>query len=363
MRKYSFILFLCSTFYYLFAQEKTSTHYSPIFSANDAKSIALGGLGVATLPDDFSLFHNAGKYIFLTDELAAKNNLIYHIGGVGFSNTYFPSVNLNHTTLSAGTLVTPFMAVSAGFSLATHGIYLTNANERNFGDFSFAVAPSFKLVKTEKHKLSAGFLLRYYADVSQREYLQSFAMDVGFFYHFLAYKDRTQKENFAAHELTFGLSLQNLFGKIAGKNIDILRPFLPATLRLAHSEYFYFKNKHSFSLHYELQKPMINNNTSSEADVFTALQGTFWTPSAAQYFGTMTHHLGTEFAYRNQFAFRLGALLMPEKYGLNSAINAGFSFKYRAVDLGFAYTFPLGARNYLGQGFSLTGSWNFKHKS
>ncbi len=97
----------------LSAQEiplKISTKTSYLHKANDALSVGLGGIGAATFADDYSLFHNAGKYVFLKEQLAKSHGLINHSNGIAISNSYFFSGQTNYTALSGGGLITNFMA-------------------------------------------------------------------------------------------------------------------------------------------------------------------------------------------------------------------------------------------------------------
>ena len=366
LKKFIIFLFIF-TFFYYFSQEtnikKNSTKNSPLYTPSDASAVGLGGAAVATSPDDYSIFHNAGKYIFLKDHLALKAGLINYSNGISLSNGYFQSSDQNYTSLSAGGLITKFMALQGGFQMATRGIHLTNFGEKNLGDFSLMLGPSFKLLQNQKHQLGTGLNFRYYADLSQRKYMQTFAMDFGLWYNLVLHKDRTQNNNLAAYEMNFGLSLQNLFGKLFANQYDIFSPFTPAEMRLGWSQYVYFKNRHFIAFHYEANKPLIGYNTDYKTDAFSALIKDSFAGDLKEFFGRIEHSLAGEFSYNNMFTLRTGALLVSSAYSVKSSANMGFTFRYKIVDLGFAYALFFDRKSFDKNAFFVSSSWNFKRKS
>ena len=361
-RLLSFSLILTNLNY--FSQEilKPSTYPTVLFQTTDAKSVSMAGLGVATSADEYSVFHNPAKFIFLKEDNAKFYQLINYSNAIAFSNVYYLGPEINHTNLSGGVRITKFMAISGGFSFATQGDHFTEIGDKNIGDFQILVAPSFRLMDTQKQKLSTSVGLRYYGDVSKLNYGQSFAVDLASFYQILLKKDRSQLENIQAYEMNFGLSLQNLFGKVKMKNRLIDLPFSPAEARFAWSQYLHLKGRNFFAFHYESKTPLIPFNSDAEKDAFSTLFATFSVP-ASEFFGRIEHVLGLEFGFRGMFTLRSGVLLQNADYGINSSANFGFSFRYKMADFGFAYGFPLHRLNYAGQSFALSLAWSFKGKN
>lgn len=347
-----------------------SLHQKNIFNSPDANSQSLSGVGAATLADEFSVLHNAGKWIFLKKTLAKKNELINFQNSFALANGTFWRAGYNQTALFGGGEINPFFALAGAFSFGTKGIHLTEEKYRNIGEIELVVNPSFRLIDGEKQQLGTGMNLRYYGDFSQRFYVQSFAVDLGVFYQIQLFKNRNEDQKLTSYQMNFALSLQNLFGKLFQDKMILDAPFLPTAGKFGWSHYLFFQKKHLLAFHYESKKTLILSNTDPKKDVFSAFFGSIFSTTqtseadfldkASEWLGTIEHHLAAEFGYGGIFTFRSGFVLGPKKYHWNTAWTTGFAFRYKGMDLSFGYRLPLQTLAYSQEAFFLGLAWNFK---
>lgn len=346
--------------------------------APDARSAAMGDMGVATSVDGFSQQYNPAKYAFSE----AKS-------GVGVSFTPYLTRLVNDISISYGTYfnrLNDYSAVSASIKYFSLGEILLTQDATSPGvavkpnEYAVDVAYALKL----NEQFSMAVALRYFRSAlrigevdSNASPGSSFGADITGYY---------QSEEEAYNDFNgrwrLGFAIQNLGPKFSyddgGQDV-----FQPTNLRLGGGFDFIFDQNSKLAVTAEVAKLLVPTPprlgerivfTDANGDgVFDEDDGDTQTPEQLnasaqnviidgessdvgflsgvfQSFGDapggfseelkeFTWSLGAEYTYNNSFALRAGYFNESEEKGARRFFALGAGFKYTTINLDLSYLF------------------------
>lgn len=329
--------------------------------APDARSAALGDMGVATSVDGFSQQYNPAKYAFSE----AKS-------GVGVSFTPYLTRLVNDISIGYATYfnrLSDYSAVSASLKYFSLGeIVLTqDANTPGIpvkpNEFAVDVAYSLKL----NDQFSMAVALRYFRSALRIGQVDpnanagsSFGADITGYY-----QSEEEAYNSFNGRWRFGFALQNLGPKFSynDQGQDV---FQPSNLRLGGGFDFIFDQNSKLAVTAEVSKLLVptppilgfedtdgdgvqdgdeptiivegqDNNVSFLSGIFQSFgdaPGGF-----SEELKEFTYSLGAEYTYNNSFALRAGYFNEAEEKGARKFFALGAGFKYTTIQLDLSYLF------------------------
>jgi hypothetical protein len=396
MKKIGLLLTLFAVGQYVKAQEDNSrvitTGVPFLLIAADARSAAMGDMGVATSADAFSQQHNPAKYAFSLQKQ-------------GFSVSYTPYLASIANDISLGQLNyynrinerSAFAGSLRFFGLGDIELRDTpDPNEvvRQVNPNELAIDGSYSLKLSERFSMAVGgrFIrsaLRipdFNNDVSAAT---TFAVDIAGYYQ----SEEIYYDDFNGRWRA-GFNFQNLGPKISYDNDDLNDNFLPANMRLGAGFDFIFDEFNKIGVTAEVTKLLVptpparitpvdaDGNGSidqSEIDVASAAydqalsdyRKTSWTSGIFKSFNDapagfseelkeFTWALGAEYWYQDSFAFRMGYFNENELKGARKFFTLGAGFKYNVVKIDVSYLFSASkVRNPLENTLRFSLTFNF----
>ena len=347
-----------------------STGVPFLMIAADARAAGMGDNGVATSTDAFSQQYNPAKYAF-----SLKKQ--------GFAVSYTPYLTALVNDISLGQVnyfnrLNERSAVGASLRYFSQGeIQLTDES----GNLLNVVKPnelaldlSYSLQLSEKFALAVAgrFIssnLRIPTTTGDATAAKTFAVDIAGFYQSseIAFNDFNGRWR-------AGFNFQNLGPKItydaAASNVDESANFLPANLRLGGGFDFILDEYNKVSVNVEFAKLLVptpqipvpvdlngdgDTTDSNEIEAARAknnrdYRNIGWTSGIFKSFNDapdgfseelkeFTYSIGTEYWYKDAFAFRLGYFNESEQKGKRKYFTLGAGFKYNVVGLDVSYLF------------------------
>lgn len=396
MKKIGLLLTLFVVGQYVKAQEDNSrvitTGVPFLLIAADARSAAMGDMGVATSADAFSQQHNPAKYAFSLQKQ-------------GFSVSYTPYLASIANDISLGQLNyynrinerSAFAGSLRFFGLGDIELRDTpDPNEvvRQVNPNELAIDGSYSLKLSERFSMAVGgrFIrsaLRipdFNNDVSAAT---TFAVDIAGYYQ----SEEIYYDDFNGRWRA-GFNFQNLGPKISYDNDDLNDNFLPANMRLGAGFDFIFDEFNKIGVTAEVTKLLVptpparitpvdaDGNGSidqSEIDVASAAydqalsdyRKTSWTSGIFKSFNDapdgfseelkeFTWALGAEYWYQDSFALRMGYFNENELKGARKFFTLGAGFKYNIVKVDVSYLFSASkVRNPLENTLRFSLTFNF----
>lgn len=343
--------------------------------APDARSGAMGDVGVALSPDAYGHNYNVGKVAMSEDEggLAASyspwlQDIVPDVGLMYLSGFYKFGQDNNQ-------------AISGSIRYFNLGeIDYRDQNNKSIGigkpyELAFDVGYSRKL----SENLSMGATIRYINSNIAAGYrggnggggykaANAFAADLGLFY-----TNTVMQSEETGYTFNFGAALRNLGSRVTYSEVQ--RDFLPAQLAVG-AAYTYHIDKHNkFTASVDLVKLLVpasirredaNGNYYHEPQwnlsvVSGALNSFVKAPGM---YGT-TIGIGGEYWYQEQFAVRAGYFHEDKELGNRQYFAVGAGARYSMFGLDASYLIPSGAgiaRNPLSNTLRFSLLFNFNSK-
>lgn len=370
MKKYAITLIAFATINLTFGQETiTFPDQSSVITtgvpfmliAPDARSAALGDMGVATSVDGFSQQWNPAKYVFSE----AKS-------GFGLSYTPYLSKLVNDISISYATYfnrLSEYSAVSASFKYFSLGEITLTQSENDPGttvkpnEFTADVAYTLRLSEQFAMAVALRYMrsdLRIAAVDPNADAASTFGVDITGYY---------QSEEEAYNDFNgrwrAGFAIQNLGPKF--KYDDGGREnFQPTNLRLGAGFDFIFDEYSKLAVSAEVTKLLVptpplygfvdtNDNGVQDDDEPTIItegkdNDVSFMKGFFQSFGDapggfseelreFTWALGTEYTYQENFSFRLGYFNEADDKGARKFFALGAGFKYTTINIDLSYLF------------------------
>ncbi|MEZ4911702.1 MAG: type IX secretion system outer membrane channel protein PorV [Saprospiraceae bacterium] len=336
--------------------------------APDARSGAMGDVGVATSPDANSMHFNA-------------SNLVFAEEASGLSITYTPwlrNLNLNDIFL---------MYLSGYYKLGKNQVFGGAIRYFSLGDIDFTDSRGGTLGQGFPRefdatlmygrklgdKLSASLSAKYiYSTLTgsssflvgsvEINNAKSFAADLG-----LTYKSKTSIGG-TKGDLTVGMAITNIGSKVTYNNNLNYKDFLPTNLGIGTSYRMDLDKHNSLMIAFDINKLMvptpiaqfIDNGTgvleknpefSKDGDevgdyrqksLFDGIFGSFSDAQGglSEELKEISYNIGAEYWYAKQFAFRLGYFSEHREKGNRKYFTVGAGIKYNIFGINLSYLVP-----------------------
>ena len=394
MKKIAILLILITVSQNVKSQENRviTTGVPFLLIAADARSAAMGDMGVATSADAFSQQYNPAKFAFSLQKQ-------------GFSVSYTPYLSSIANDISLGQLTyynrindrSAFAGSLRFFGLGdielrqtadpNEAVRTVNPNELALdGSYSLKLSERFSMAVAGRFIRSALRVPDVNNDVSAAT---TFAVDIAGYY---------QSEEMAYNDFNgrwrAGFNFQNLGPKISYDNDDLNNNFLPANMRLGGGFDFIFDEYNKIGVTAEITKLLVptppalveavDSDDSGSIDpaeqqaaddaytqALADYRKTSWTSGIFKSFNDapdgiseelkeITWALGAEYWYQDSFAFRLGYFNENELKGARKFFTLGAGFKYNVVKIDVSYLFSASkVRNPLENTLRFSLTFNF----
>lgn len=335
----------------------------------DARSGAMGDVGVAISPDANSTHWNPAKLAFLEKP-------------TGFSASYtpwlrnlVPDVDLGY--LSIYHRLDDRNTIGGALRYFSYGsIQLTDNSQNDIGVYSpneFSLEGSFS--RRFGEDFSLGTALRYIrSSLSNGQFngqdiqpAAAFAADASAYY-----KTGTVFLGNDA-ELALGLNLSNIGTKMSYSERGS-KSFLPANMKLGAATTFLFDKLNHFTVALDMNKLLVPTNPIRDVNgdiidgkdpdrsVPAAIFGSFSDAPGgfSEELSEMSFSLGTEYWYNKQFALRSGYFYEAPTKGDRRYLSLGAGLKYNVFNLDFAYLIANQQTSPLAQTLRFSLVFNFE---
>lgn len=311
--------------------------------APDARSGAMGDVGIGLSPDANSVFWNTAKITFATNDLAL---------GVTYTPWLRSLVNdIYLASLGGYYKVDEKQALAFGlryFSLGS--ITFTSASGTVIGDFSpqeFAIDMGYsrKLAEHFSIGLNLGFV---YSNLAASYVVNNVPIkagkavkaDISTFYHHPAKWGKTKGS------YSIGATIANIGNKITYTESAENKDFLPCNLGIGSDFTFQFDDYNKLSFNLDLNKLLVPTpDSAGDYRSLSTIQGIFqsFTDAPGGFSEEMREIMistGAEYWYRELFSVRAGFFYEDKTKGARQFITAGFGIKYNVFGLNFSYLIP-----------------------
>jgi len=312
----------------------------------DARAGGMGDVGIATSADASSGFWNLAKTPFASDKMSITASYTPWLSDLKLNDVYLAS-------LAGYYQLDEMQAISASlryFSLGNIQFTDFSGNQlQSFRprEFAFDAGYSRKL----SNKMGLGVALRYISSdlaggsVNGVTYKKGTAIagDIHWFY---------KGTNAEGNGFDYGATLSNLGSKIAYTSDANQKDYIPANLGLgiAYNKKFDADNKITFALDInKLMVPTPPSATDSASLVEYRSKGVVssWFSSfgdaGKDELKEATLAIGSEYWYKDQFAFRAGYFYENKIKGDRRYFTMGAGLKYNMMGLNFSYLLPTGS--------------------
>lgn len=318
----------------------------------DARSGAMGDLGIGLSPDANAIYWNTAKIPFAEKDLSVSMtytpwlkelvpdiylaNLsafkkIDKLQGITASLRYFSLGNINFTDVNGGSLgsARPHeFALNVGYARKLSDHFSTGIN-LGYIYSNLAQGQSVNSIKIEAGKAVAG--------------------DVSFFYN-----NKSKLFN-TKGDYNIGLTISNIGNKMtytrSADNAN--KDYIPTNLGIGAGYTFHFDEYNELSLVGEINKLLVptpdttddNNNKIfdyKEKSVPAGILGSFSDAPGGmkEEFQELMYSVGVEYWYKKQFAIRAGYFNENKLKGNRKYLTAGVGIRYSVFGLNFSYLIP-----------------------
>jgi hypothetical protein len=229
----------------------------------DARSAALGSLGVASAPDVFSLHWNPAKYSFAEQKFgiaASYSDYLWMKTMWNFGNDI--SLKTGFNTLHAYYKIKERSAAAFSFKYFGLGeVTFTDEYGNEIGvyepfDISFDVAYSYRLSPVFSAALAARYI---YSDLTQGQYIQGAQTSAGqsVAFDLAVYCQKSLELGSKDGEVRWGADISNIGTKLSYSETANQKEFLPTNLRLGSGFTFRFDENNSLSFQFDANKLLV----------------------------------------------------------------------------------------------------------
>ncbi len=321
----------------------------------DARSGAMGDVGIALSPDANSMALNASKLANVKNDISVSATYTPWLRALGLQDVYL-------AYLAGYKQIDELQTIGMSlryFSLGT--ISFTDENGQALGtgkpnEFEIAVAYARKL----SSKFSVGFTPKFiYSNLASGQRIGDVditpgvagAADISMIYV------TPIKHSNSESELSIGLAITNLGTKISYTN-SINKDYIPTNLGIGAAWKFNFDEYNTFTIAADINKllvptPVYPNDPKYDEDAngiadykekstFGAMLGSFSDApgGGAEELRELMYSVGLEYWYDEQFSVRAGYYTENSTKGNRSFFTVGIGLKYNIFGLNFSYLIP-----------------------
>ncbi len=316
----------------------------------DARSGAMGDVGISITPDANAMHFNASKLAFAEEDFSLSATYTPWLQALGLKDVYLAYLS---TYKRIDKLQTAGVSIRY-FSLGS--IEFTDENGGALGsdrpnEFEIAGAYARKL----SDRLSAGLTLKYvYSKLANGQTTNgnvispgnAFAADVSMSYN----KPMTIADRKAVYN--FGLAITNIGTKISYTK-SVNKDFIPTNLGLGNSLEVNLDDYNSITLAVDINKLLVPTPSTEDLDgngvpdykedvsVVSGMLSSFGdADTAGEELNELMYSVGLEYWYDKQFAVRLGHYNEHRTKGNRKFFTVGLGLKYSIFGLNFSYLVP-----------------------
>lgn len=335
----------------------------------DARSGAMGDVGVAISPDANSFHWNPAKLAFLDKPTGLSASY------TPWLRNLVPDVDLGYLTFYHR--LDTRNTIGAALRYFSYGsIQLTDNSQNDIGVYS---PNEFSLEGTFSRRFGDGFSLgsavRYIrSSLSNGQFngqdiqpATALAADISAYFKqgtVLLGKDA---------ELAFGVNISNIGTRMSYSEGGV-KSFLPANLKLGTASTFILDELNTFTVAIDLNKLMVPTNPIRDSNgeiidgkdpdrsVPSAIFGSFTDAPGgfSEEFNEISYSVGTEYWYNKQFAVRSGYFYEAPTKGDRRYFTVGAGVKYSVFNLDFAYLLANQQTSPLAQTLRFSLVFNFE---
>ncbi|CAL1520655.1 type IX secretion system outer membrane channel protein PorV [Chitinophaga sp. MM2321] len=319
----------------------------------DARSGAMGDVGLAIAPDASSIYWNLSKLPFAT----TKSSMAV---------TYTPWLkelvnDVFLATVSGYTQVDENQAISGSlryFSLGS--INLRDVTNQDLGDFhprEFAIDAGYAR-KLSDH-FGVGFTARYiYSNLAGGQSVdniairpgKAFAADISAFY-----TKEIEKDDGLVNKFNLGVAITNIGTRISYTSSAQSKDFIPTNLGLGTAYTLSLDEYNQLTFALDINKLLVPTpsrdsagNPTNDYKNKSVLEGIFSSfgdapGGAKEELQELMYSVGMEYWYNQQFAVRAGYFNENKNKGNRKYFTAGIGIKYDIFGLNFSYLVPSGS--------------------
>ncbi len=329
--------------------------------APDARSSAMGDVGVSTSPDVYSMHWNPAKYAFIEEDFSV---------GLAYSpwlRKLVPDMNIAY--LGVSKRVSPKSTVAATLRYFSLGdIVFTDEQNYDLGTYSpnewaIDVAYSRKFGQYISGSVAGRFI---YSNLTQgiRDYSKaavSVAADIAVFYTRDVYWFNNIGANFS-----WGAAISNIGSKMNYNESNLEKDFIPTnlrfgpTLKLDIDDYNSlafsvdlnkllvptppkYKTNESGSIIYENGEPVIESGMSDDVGTVQGMIQSFYDAPGgfSEEIKEFTIGAGAEYWYNNTFSVRTGFFHEAQMKGNRRYLTFGAGLRYNVFNIDVSYLVPV----------------------
>lgn len=350
----------------------------------DARSGAMGDVGLATSVDPSAMHFNASKLAFVERDLSLSASYTPWLRDLGLNDVYL-------AYLSGYKKVDDFQAIGFGFrffSLGDINFTDTNGNPSGIGR-PREMEVSFAYARKLTEKFSAGLTGKYiYSNLASGQQIggiditsaNAFAADISF-----SYKSNVGEGDNA---LAVGMAITNLGSKVSYTN-SAIKDFIPGNLGIGAAYTMALDDFNSLTFAADINKLLVpspipsriiddngvedpnpdydkNNNMIAdyrEKATFSGILGSFGDAQGGftEELRELSYSLGIEYWYDKQFAVRAGYFYENELKGDRKYLTVGVGLKYNVFGINLSYLVPTNnRRNPLDNTLRFTLNFDFE---
>lgn len=325
--------------------------------APDARSSAMGDVGVSTSPDVYSMHWNPAKYAFIQDDFSV---------GLAYSPWLRELVNdMNIAYLGVSKRVSPKSTVAATLRYFSLGdITFTNDENYDLGTYSpnewaIDVAYSRKLGKYISGAVAGRFI---YSNLTQgidsySKAAISVAADIAVYYTRPVYWF-----NSVGADFSWGVSINNIGSKMTYNDGNDRKDFIPTNLRLGPTLKLNIDDYHSLAFSVDINKLLVPtppiyypDTVGKDGELVIAagkddnvglVQGIFQSFYDApggfkEELKEFTLGVGAEYWYNNIFTVRTGFFHEAKMKGNRRYLTFGAGLHYNVFNIDVSYLVPV----------------------
>lgn len=318
-----------------------STAVPLLRATSDARSGAMGDVGLAISPDANSMFWNGAKMAFNEDPIGLSVSFSPWLRQLGITDIYLSNLSGYYKPDDLQAIGLSLRYFSFGEITFTD---ITGAELTKYrpNEFYIDLAYSRKL----SDNMGTGLTLKYvHSDLAKGQLSgsnlkvgQAVAADVSFYY--------TNDISFGSTDavLNLGLAATNIGNKISYTDDDTERDFLPTNLGIGAALDFDFDQFNKFTFAYDINKLMSPTPDDSldltEMDAITGIFTSFGDAPFAEEMNEIMHSIGIEYWYNDVFAVRAGYFHEHKTKGNRKYFTIGAGVKYNIFGLNLSYLAP-----------------------
>ena len=325
-----------------------STAVPLLRATSDARSGAMGDVGLAISPDANSLYWNMAKLAFVEDPVGLSISISPWLRQLGINDIYLSNLSgyfKPDANSAIGGSLRYFSFGDITFTDVTGGILQTYRPNEFYLDFGY----SRKL----SNNFGIGLALKYvHSDLatgningSNIKVGQSVAADIS------AYQTSYATIGGTDTKINWGLAISNIGNKISYTDDDTQRDFIPTNLGLGTAWDFNFDDYNTLTLAVDVNKLLVptpqEDGSHRDLAPIPGMLGSFSdAPDGDSELREFMYSIGLEYWYNDLFALRGGYFHEHAFKGARQYATVGFGVKYNIFGLNVSYLIPTRAQNH-----------------